>query len=43
MAKLVLFSPYYKASENNMGGYARYLATRDGVQFPRNTKLDRRV
>ena len=41
MAKLVLFSPYYKASENNMGGYARYLATRDGVQFPRNTKLDR--
>lgn len=41
MAKLVLYSPFYKAKDNDMGGYARYLATRVGVQFPRNTKLHR--
>ncbi len=40
MSKLILFSPYYKAKDNNMGGYARYLATRDGVQLPENTKLN---
>lgn len=29
MAKLILYSPYYKAGENHMGGYAVYLATED--------------
>ena len=41
MAKIVLYSPYYKGSENNMGGYARYLATREGVVVPRNENLNR--
>ena len=41
MAKIVLYSPYYKSSENNMGGYARYLATREGVVVPRNENLNR--
>lgn len=40
MAKLILYSPYYKAGENNMGGYAVYLATRENVELPKNTKLD---
>lgn len=40
MAKLILYSPYYKAGEKNMGGYVHYLATRDGVEFPKNTKLN---
>ena len=31
MAKLILYSPYYKAGENHMGGYAVYLATRENV------------
>ena len=41
MANIVLYSPYYKGSENNMGGYARYLATREGVVVPRNENLNR--
>lgn len=40
MAKLILYSPYYKAGENNMGGYAVYLATRTNVELPKDTKLD---
>ena len=40
MAKLILYSPYYKAGENNMGGYAVYLATRENVELPKDTKLD---
>lgn len=40
MAKLILYSPFYKSGENNMGGYAVYLATRKGVELPKNTKLD---
>lgn len=40
MAKLILYSPFYKSDEKNMGGYAVYLATREGVEFPKNTKLD---
>lgn len=40
MAKLVLYSPYYKGRENNMGGYVRYLATREGVAVPRNENLN---
>lgn len=40
MAKLILYSPYYKAGENNMGGYAVYLATRTNVELPKDTKLN---
>lgn len=40
MAKLILYSPYYKAGENHMGGYAVYLATRTNVELPKDTKLD---
>lgn len=40
MAKLILYSPYYKAGENNMGGYVVYLATRENVELPKDTKLD---
>lgn len=40
MAKLILYSPYYKAGENHMGGYAVYLATRENVELPKDTKLD---
>lgn len=40
MAKLILYSPFYKSGEKNMGGYAVYLATREGVELPKNTKLD---
>lgn len=40
MAKLILYSPFYKSGENNMGGYAVYLATREGVELPKNTKLE---
>lgn len=40
MAKLILYSPFYKSDENNMGGYAVYLATREGVELPKNTKLE---
>lgn len=41
MAKLILYSPYYKASEYKMGKYVRYIATREGVELPKNTKLNR--
>lgn len=40
MAKLILYSPYYKAGENHMGGYAVYLATRENVELPKDTKLN---
>ncbi len=39
MAKLILYSPYYKATDYKMGKYVRYIATREGVELPRNTKL----
>ncbi len=39
MAKLILYSPYYKATDYRMGKYVRYIATREGVELPRNTKL----
>ena len=39
MAKLILYSPYYKATDFRMGKYVRYIATREGVELPRNTKL----
>lgn len=41
MAKLILYSPYYKASDYRMGKYVRYIATREGVELPKNTKLNR--
>lgn len=41
MAKLILFSPYYKATDYKMGKYVRYIATREGVELPKNTKLNR--
>lgn len=41
MAKLILFSPYYKATDYKMGIYVRYIATREGVELPKNTKLNR--
>lgn len=41
MAKLILYSPYYKASDYRMGKYVRYIATREGVELPKNTKLKR--
>lgn len=40
MAKLILYSPYYKASEYRMGRYVRYIATREGVEFTKNSKLN---
>lgn len=40
MAKLILYSPYYKATDFRMGKYVRYIATREGVELPRNTKLN---
>ncbi len=40
MAKLILYSPYYKASEYRMGKYVRYIATREGVEFTKNSKLN---
>ena len=39
MAKLILYSPYYKATDFRMGKYVRYIATREGVELPRSTKL----
>ncbi len=39
MAKLILYSPYYKATDFRMGKYVRYIATREGVELPKNTKL----
>lgn len=39
MAKLILYSPYYKATDYRMGKYVCYIATREGVELPRNTKL----
>lgn len=41
MAKLILYSPYYKATDYRMGKYVRYIATREGVELPKNTKLNR--
>lgn len=41
MAKLILYSPYYKAADYRMGKYVRYIATREGVELPKNTKLNR--
>lgn len=41
MAKLILYSPYYKATDYKMGKYVRYIATREGVELPKNTKLNR--
>lgn len=41
MAKLILYSPYYKATDYQMGKYVRYIATREGVELPKNTKLNR--
>lgn len=41
MAKLILYSPYYKASDYRMGKYVHYIATREGVELPKNTKLNR--
>lgn len=41
MAKLILYSPYYKAIDYKMGKYVRYIATREGVELPKNTKLNR--
>lgn len=41
MAKLILYSPYYRATDYRMGKYVRYIATREGVELPRNTKLNR--
>lgn len=41
MAKLILYSPYYKAADYKMGKYVRYIATREGVELPKNTKLSR--
>lgn len=41
MAKLILYSPYYKATDYKMGKYVRYIATREGVELPKNTKLSR--
>ena len=35
-----MFSPFYKAKDNNLGDYTRYLATKYGVQLPENTKLN---
>ncbi len=43
MAKLILYSPYYKAVDYRMGKYVRYIATREGVELPKNTKLNRPV
>lgn len=40
MAKLILYSPYYKATDYKMGKYVRYIATREGVELPKNTKLN---
>jgi len=41
MAKLILYSPYYKATDYKMGKYVRYIATREGVELLKNTKLNR--
>ena len=41
MAKLILYSPYYKASDYRMGKYVHYIATREGVELSKNTKLNR--
>ena len=38
MANLILYSPYYKASDYRMGKYVHYIATREGVEKPKNTK-----
>lgn len=40
MAKLILYSPYYKGNKNKFGRYANYIAKREGVELPKDTKLN---